>query len=84
MSRHDKVNVYILKDYVVNLLRGLPNITVAERNYLHTVIAVDNTQVMAKVLDVFKQRTGNTFSVYRHPKEFGQRGMGNRQYGKLR
>ena len=61
----------------MNLLRCLPNITVADRNYLHTVIAVDNTQVMGKVLDVFKQKTGNTFSVYRRPKEFGQRGMHN-------
>ena len=61
----------------MNLLRCLPNITVAHHNYLHTVIAVDNTQVMGKVLDVFKQKTGNTFSVYRCPKEFGQRGMHN-------
>ena len=61
----------------MNLLRCLPNIRVADRNYLHTVIAVDNTQVMGKVLDVFKQKTGNTFSVYRRPKEFGQRGKHN-------
>ena len=61
----------------MNLLRCLPNIRVADRNYLHTVIAVDNTQVMGKVLDVFKQKTGNTFSVYHHPKEFGQRGKHN-------
>ena len=78
MSRHEQVFIYILKDYVANLLCGLPNITVVERNYLHMVIAVDNTQLMAKVLDVFKQRTGNTFSVHRRPKEFGQRGMGNK------
>ena len=52
----------------MNLLRCLPNIRVADRNYLHTVITVDNTQVMGKVLDVFKQKTGNTFSVYRRPK----------------
>ena len=61
----------------MNLLCSLPNIRFAYRSYLHTVIAVDNTQVMGKVLDVFKQRTGNTFSVYRRPKEFGQRGMHN-------
>ena len=61
----------------MNLLRCLPNIRVADRNYLHTVIAVNNTQVMGKVLDVFKQKTGNTFSVYRRPKEFGQRGKHN-------
>ena len=38
----------ILQDYVVNLLRCLPNIRVADRNYLHTVITVDNTQVMGE------------------------------------
>ena len=81
MSRHDELFVYILKDYVSNLLRGVPNITVCQRNYLHTVIGVDNMQIMAKVIDVFKQRTGNTFSVHRHPKEFGQRGMGNELCG---
>ena len=69
-------NIY-LKSTGLRSFRCLPNIRVADRNYLHTVIAVDNTQVMGKVLDVFKQKTGNTFSVYRRPKEFGQRGKHN-------
>ena len=78
MSRHDEVFIYIFKDYIVDLLHGVPNITYAEHNNLHTIIAVDNTQVMGNVLDVFKQRTSNTFSVHHCPKEFGQRGMVNK------
>ena len=58
---------------VVQLLRGVQNVTYIQRNYLHTVIAVENMQIMGHVLDVFKQRTGNTFSIHRHPKEFGDR-----------
>ena len=50
----------MFKDYVVQLLRGVQNITYIQCNYLHTVIAVDNTQIMGNVLDVFKQRTGNS------------------------
>ena len=65
----------MFKDYVVQLLRGVQNITYIQRNYLHTVIAMDNTQIMGNVLDVFKQRTGNSFSIHRHPKEFGERGI---------
>ena len=70
----------MFKDYVVQLLRGVQNITYIQRNYLHTVIAVENTQIMGHVLDVFKQRTGNTgntFSIHRRPKEFGERGIVN-------
>ena len=65
----------MFKDYVVQLLRGVQNVTYIQCNYLHTVIAVDNTQIMGNVLDVFKQRTGNSFSIHRHPKEFGERGI---------
>ena len=65
----------MFKDYVVQLLRGVQNVTYIQRNYLHTVIAVDNTQIMGNVLDVFKQRTGNSFSIHRCPKEFGERGI---------
>ena len=65
----------MFKDYVVELLHGVQNVTYIQRNYLLTIIATDNTQVMGNVLDVFKQQTGNTFSIHRHPKEFGQRGM---------
>ena len=65
----------MFKDYVVQLLRGVQKITYIQSNYLHTVIAVDNTQIMGNVLDVFKQRTGNSFSIHRCPKEFGERGI---------
>ena len=47
----------MFKDYVVQLLRGVQNVTYIQHNYLHTIIAVDNTQIMGNVLDVFKQRT---------------------------
>ena len=65
----------MFKDYVVQLLRGVQNVTYIQRNYLHTVITVDNAQIMGNVLDVFKQRTGNSFSIHRRPKEFGERGI---------
>ena len=65
----------MFKDYVVQLLRGVQNVTYIQRNYLHTVIAVDNTQIMGNVLGVFKQRTSNSFSIHRCPKEFRERGI---------
>ena len=65
----------MFKDYVVQLLHGVQNVTYIQCNYLHTVIAVDNMQIMGNVLNVFKQRTGNTFSIHRHQKEFGERGI---------
>ena len=65
----------MFKDYVVQLLRGVQNITYIHN--LHTVIAVENTQIMGHVLDVFKHWTGNTFSIHRRPKEFGERGIVN-------
>ena len=65
----------MFKDYVVQLLHGVQNVTYMQCNYLHTIIAVDNTQIMGNVLDVFKQRTSNSFSIHRHPKEFGERGI---------
>ena len=54
--------IYMFKDYVVQLLHGVQNITYIQHNYLHTIIAVDNTQIMGNVLDVFKQRTGKIAS----------------------
>ena len=65
----------MFKDYVVQFLRGVQNVTYIQCNYLHTVIAMDNTQIMGNVLDVFKQRTGNSFSIHRHPKEFEESGI---------
>ena len=65
----------MFKDYVVQLLRGVQNVTYIQCNYLYTIISMDNTQIMGNVLDVFKQRTGNSFSIHRHPKEFWERGI---------
>ena len=65
----------MFKDYVVQLLHGVQNVTYIQHNYLHTVIAMDNTQIMGNVLDVFKQRTNNSFLIHRRPKEFGERGI---------
>ena len=65
----------MFKDYVVQLLRGVQNVTYIQCNYLYTVIAVDNTQIMGNVLDVVKQRTGNSFLIHRCPEEFGERGI---------
>ena len=65
----------MFKDYVVQLLCGVQDVTYSQSNYLHTIIAVDNTQIMGNVLDVFKQRTINSFSIHRHAKEFGERGI---------
>ena len=67
--------MYMFKDYVVQLLCGVQNVTYIQLNYLHTVITMDNAQIMGNVLDVFKQRTGNIFLIHRHPKEFGERGI---------
>ena len=64
----------LFKDYVLDLLRGVQNFTYIQRDYLHTVIAVDNNQVLGNIIDVFTQRTGNSFSTHRWPKDFGQRG----------
>ena len=36
----------MFKDYVVQLLGGVQNVTDIQHHYLHTVIAVDNTQIM--------------------------------------
>ena len=65
----------MFKDYIVQLLCGVQNVTYIQCNNLHTVIAMDNTQIMGNVLDVFKQRTSNSFSIHRHLKEFGERGI---------
>ena len=64
----------LFKDYALDLLHGVQNFTCIQRDYLHTVIAVENTQVLGNIIDVFKQRTGNSFATHRQPKDFGQRG----------
>ena len=64
----------LFKDYALDLLRGVQNFTCIQRDYLHTVIAVENKQVLGNIINVFKQRTGNSFATHRRPKDFGQRG----------
>ena len=64
----------LFKDYVLDLLHGVQNFTCIQHDYLHTVIAIDNNQVLGNIIDIFKQRTGNSFSTHRWPKDFGQRG----------
>ena len=64
----------LFKDYVLDLLCGVQNFTCIQCDYLHTVITMDNNQVLGNVINVFKQRTGNSFSTHRWPKDFGQRG----------
>ena len=64
----------LFKDYVLDLLHGVQNFTCIQRDYLHTVITMENNQVLGNIIDVFKQRTGNSFSTHRRPKDFGQRG----------
>ena len=56
----------LFKDYVLDLLHGC-----IQCDYLHTVITMDNNQVLGNVINVFKQRTGNSFSTHWWPKDFG-------------
>ena len=62
----------LFKDYVLDLLCGVQNFTCIQHDYLHTVIAMDNNQVLGNVIDIFKQRTGNSFSTYRWPKDWAE------------
>ena len=64
----------LFKDYALDLLCGVQNFTCIQRDYLHTVITVENTQVLGNIIDVFKQRTGKSFATHRWPIDFGQRG----------
>ena len=66
--------IELLKDYMLNLLCGVQNFTCIQCDNLHTVIAMENKQVLGNIIDVFKQRTGKSFSTHRRPKDFGQRG----------
>ena len=81
MIRHEVVFIMLImkenelfKDYVLDLLCGVQNFTCIQCDYLHTVITVDNNQVLGNIIDVFKQRMWNSFSTHRQPKDFGQRG----------
>ena len=56
------------------LMQGVQNFTIVSRDMLHTVLAVSNTQVLQNVLDVFKQRGGNSYPQYKKTKLFGERG----------
>ena len=66
--------IELLKDYMLNLLCGIQNFTCIQHDNLHTVIAMEDKQVLGNIIDVFKQRTGNSFSTHRWPEDFRQRG----------
>ena len=55
-------------------MQGVQNFTIVSQDILHTVLAVSNTQVLQNVLDVFKQRSGNSYPQYKKTKLFGERG----------
>ena len=46
-------------------------------NSMYTVVSVTNIQELNSVVDIFKQRTGNTYPQYKKPKLFGERGTVN-------
>ena len=56
------------------LMQGVQNFTIVSRDMLHTVLAVSNTQVLQNVLDIFKQRSGNSYPQYKKTKLFGEQG----------
>ena len=72
MIRHEVVFITLIimkenelfKDYVLDLLHGVQNFICIQCDY----------QVLGNIIDVFKQRTGNSFATHRWPKDFGQRG----------
>ena len=47
-------------------------------NSMYTVVSVTNIQELNSVVDIFKQRTGNTYPQYKKPKLFGERGRYNK------
>ena len=61
----------MFKDYALDLLHGVQNFTCIQRDYLHTVITVENKQVLGNIIDVFKQRTGTVL-----PHTDGQKTLG--------
>ena len=63
-----------LQDYVQSILRGVPNCDVITSDGNHTVVAVTNIHEVQSVVDNFKQRTGISYSQYKKPKLFGERG----------
>ena len=44
----------LFKDYALDLLCGVQNFTCIQHDYLHTVITVENKQVLGNIIDVFK------------------------------
>ena len=63
-----------LQDYVKGILRSVPNCEVVASDDNHTVISVNNIQVLQNMVDIFKQWTRNSYSQYKKPKLFGERG----------
>ena len=62
------------QEYVKNLLLGVQHINYIQSDSEHTVISVPNKQVLNNVIDTFKQKSGISFTTYRKPKDFGDRG----------
>ena len=52
----------------------MPNCTIVAQDRMHTVVSVDNMQVLQSVLDAFKQCSGNSYPQYKKAKDFGERG----------
>ena len=55
----------------------MQHIKIVKTNSSHMVLSVPNTQVLANVLDTFKQGSGIAFATYKKPKDFRERGNGN-------
>ena len=53
-------------------MQGVQNFTIVSQDMLHTVLAVSNTQVLQNVLDIFKQRSGNSYPQYKKTKLFSK------------
>ena len=55
------------------ILRGVPNCEVLQSDESHTVVSVPNIQVLHNVVNIYKQRSGTSYSQYKKPKLFGER-----------
>ena len=53
-----------------NILLGVQHINYMKSDPQHTVISVPNKQVLNNVIDIFKQKSGIAFAMYRTPKDF--------------
>ena len=56
-----------------NILSGVQHIQFVATDVNYSVLCVPNSQVLANVLDTFKQGSGIAFATYKKPKDFGER-----------